>query len=84
MSRRLLLGIIGLMGLGLWVSQGCAGGPETLHRLAQVQKKAPVTNPIANSDSNEALDVDRGMQPSKVSASPDRVRLFSVRVLSST
>ena len=83
MSRRLLLGIIGLMGLGLWVSQGCAGGPETLHRLAQVQKKTPATNPIANSDNNEALDVDRRMQPSKVSASPDRVRLFAVRVLSS-
>jgi N-acetylmuramoyl-L-alanine amidase len=83
MSRRLLLGIIGLMGLGLWVSQGCAGGPETLHRLAQVQKKTPATNPIANADNNEALDVDRRMQPSKVSASPDRVRLFAVRVLSS-
>ena len=83
MSRRLLLGIIGLMGLGLWVSQGCAGGPETLHRLAQVQKKTPPTNPIANSDNNETLDFDRRMQPSKVSASPDRVRLFAVRVLSS-
>jgi len=71
------------MGWGLWVSQGCAGGAETLHRLAQVQKKTPATNPIANSDNNEALDVDRRMQPSKVSASPDRVRLFAVRVLSS-
>src|SRR5262245_66098054 len=83
MTMRLLLAIIGLVGLGLWVPQGCAGGPETLHRLAQVQKKAPATNPIANSNNNEALDVDRRMQPSKVSASPDRDRLFSVRVLSS-
>src|SRR5499433_2827328 len=83
MARRLLLGIIGLLGLGLWVPQGCAGGPEALHRLAQVQKKAPATSPIANSDNNEALDVDRRMQPFKVSASPDRVRLFAVRVLSS-
>jgi N-acetylmuramoyl-L-alanine amidase len=48
-----------------------------------VQKKTPATNPIADSDNNEALDVDRRMQPSKVSASPDRVRLFAVRVLSS-
>src|SRR5262245_47141768 len=83
MSRRLLLGIIGLMSLALWVPQGCAGGPEALHRLAQAQKKAPATNPIANSDNNETLDVDRTAPPSKVSAAPDRVRLFAVRVLSS-
>src|SRR5262245_20332773 len=83
MSKRLLLGIIALLGLDPWVPQGCAGGPETFHRFAQVQKKAPATNPIANSDSSGALDVDQMVQPSKVSASPDRVRLFDVRVLSS-
>src|SRR5262245_19951741 len=83
MSKRLLLGIVGLLGLGLWVPQGCAGGPETLHRLAQVQKRALATIPIASSDNNETLDVDRTALPSKVSASPDRVRLFAVRVLSS-
>ena len=40
MSKRVLLGIIGLIGLGLWVSQGCAGGPAAPYRVAQVQKKA--------------------------------------------
>jgi N-acetylmuramoyl-L-alanine amidase len=83
MSKRVLLGIIGLIGLGLWVPQGCAGGPGAPYRLAQVQKKAPATNPSASSANNEALEADRITQSAKVSASPDRSRLFSVRVLSS-
>jgi N-acetylmuramoyl-L-alanine amidase len=83
MAKRLLLGIFGLLGLGLWVPQGCAGGPGAPHRLAQVQKKAPATNPSASPANNQALDLDRVVQSTKVSASPDRSRLFSVRVLSS-
>jgi N-acetylmuramoyl-L-alanine amidase len=83
MSKRLLLGIIGLLGVGLWVPQGCAGGSGASYRLAQVQKKAPATNPSASPANNEALDLDRIMQSAKVSGSPDRVRLFSVGVLSS-
>ena len=83
MAKRLLLGIFGLLGLGLWVPQGCAGGPGAPHRLAQVQKKAPATNPSASPDNNQALDLDRVVQSTKFSASPDRSRLFSVRVLSS-
>jgi N-acetylmuramoyl-L-alanine amidase len=83
MSKRVLLGIIGLIGLGLWVSQGCAGGPGAPYRVAQVQKKAPATNPSADSAHNEALDADRAVPSAKVSPSPDRARLFSVRVLSS-
>ncbi len=83
MSKRVLLGIIGLIGLGLWVSQGCAGGPAAPYRVAQVQKKAPATNPSADSAHNEALDADRAVPSAKVSPSPDRARLFSVRVLSS-
>ena len=80
MSNRILLGIIGLIGLGLWVSQGCAGGPGAPYRLAQAQKKAPATNPSADS---APLDADRAVPSAKVSPSPDRARLFSVRVLSS-
>ena len=83
MARRLLLGIFGLLGLGLWVPQGCAGGPAAPYRLAQVQKKAPATSPSASPANNEALEVDRVAQSTKVSASPDRSRLFSVRVSSS-
>ena len=83
MSKRLLLGIIGLTGLGLWVPQGCAGGPGAPYRLAQAQRKAPATNPSANPANNDALDADRVVQSTKVLASPDRSRLFSVRVLSS-
>jgi len=83
MSKRLLLGIIGLIGLGLWVPQGCAGGPGAPYRLAQVQKKDPATNPSANPSNDPGPDADRGMQSAKVLGSPDRVRLFSVRVLSS-
>ena len=80
MSKRVLLGIIGLIGLGLWVSQGCAGGPAAPYRVAQVQKKAPATNPSADS---APLDADGAVPSAKVSPSPDRARLFSVRVLSS-
>jgi N-acetylmuramoyl-L-alanine amidase len=83
MSKRLLLGIIGLIGVGLWVSQGCAWGSGAPYRLAQVQKKAPATNPSASPANNQAIDADRVVQSTKVSASPDRSRLFSVRVLSS-
>jgi N-acetylmuramoyl-L-alanine amidase len=83
MRKKLLLGIIGLMGLGLWVPQGCAGGSGSPYRLAQVQKKAPATNPSTSPANNDALDLDRIMQSAKVSGSPDRARLFSVRVLSS-
>jgi len=83
MSKRLLLGIIGLTGLGLWVPQGCAGGSGAPYRLAQAQRKAPATNPSANPANNDALDADRVVQSTKVLASPDRSRLFSVRVLSS-
>ena len=83
MSKGLLLGIIGLLGVGLWVPQGCAGGSGASYRLAQVQKKAPATNPSTSPANNEAFDPDRIMQSAKVSASPDRARLFSVRVLSS-
>src|SRR5262245_52239617 len=83
MARSFLLGILGLLGLGLWVPQGCAGGTVAPHRLAQVQKKAPATSPSANPANNEALEVDRVAQSTKVSASPDRSRLFSVRVSSS-
>ena len=36
-----------------------------------------------HSANNEALDADRAVPSAKVSASPDRARLFSVRVLSS-
>jgi N-acetylmuramoyl-L-alanine amidase len=83
MSKRLLLGIIGLIGLGLWVPQGCAGGPGAPYRLAQVQKKDPATNPSANPSNDPGPDADRVMQSAKVPGSPDRARLFSVRVLSS-
>src|SRR4029453_15292813 len=83
MGKRLLFGIFGLLGLGLWVPQGCAGGTAAPHRLAQVQKKAPATSPSASPANNEALEVDRVAQSTKVSASPDRSRLFSVRVSSS-
>ena len=83
MSKRILLGIIGLIGLGLWVSQGCAGGPGAPYRVAQVQKKAPATTPSADSAHNEALEADRAVPSAKVSPSPDKARLFSVRVLSS-
>jgi N-acetylmuramoyl-L-alanine amidase len=83
MSKRLLLGIIGLTGLGLWVPQGCAGGSGAPYRLAQAQRKVPATNPSANPANNDALDADRVVQSTKVLASPDRSRLFSVRVLSS-
>lgn len=83
MRKKLLLGIIGLMGLGLWVPQGCAGGSGAPYRLAQVQKKAPATNPSANPSNDPGPDADRGMPSAKVPVSPDRVRLFSVRVLSS-
>ena len=83
MRKKLLLGIIGLMGLGLWVPQGLAGGSGSPYRLAQVQKKAPATNPSASPANNDALDPDRIMRSARVSGSPDRVRLFSVRVLSS-
>jgi N-acetylmuramoyl-L-alanine amidase len=83
MAKRLLLGIIGLIGFGLWVPQGCAGGSGVPHRIAQVQKQAPVINPTANPANNEALDAGRAAPSTKVSASPDRVRLFSVRVLPS-
>jgi N-acetylmuramoyl-L-alanine amidase len=83
MSKRLLLGIIGLIGVGLWVPQGCAGGPGAPYRLAQVQKKDPATNPSANPSNDPGPDADRGMQSAKVPGSPDRARLFSVRVLSS-
>jgi N-acetylmuramoyl-L-alanine amidase len=83
MTKGLLFGMIGLIGLGLWVPQGCAGGPGAPYRLAQVQRKAPATNPSANPANNEALDADRVVQSTKVSASPDRSRLFSVHVLSS-
>ena len=82
MAKRLLLGILGLLGLGLWVPQGCAGGTAA-HRLAQVQKKAPATSQSASPANNEALEVDRVAQSTKVSASLDRSRLFSVRVSSS-
>ena len=83
MSKRILLGIIGLIGLGLWVSQGCAGGPGAPYRVAQVQKKAPATTPSADSAHNETLDANRAVPSAKVSPSPDKARLFSVRVLSS-
>jgi N-acetylmuramoyl-L-alanine amidase len=83
MAKRLLLGIFGLLHLGLWVPQGCAGGTAAPHRPAQVQKKAPGTSPSASPANNEALEVDRVAQSTKVSASPDRSRLFSVRVSSS-
>jgi N-acetylmuramoyl-L-alanine amidase len=83
MAKRLLLGIFGLLHLGLWVPQGCAGGTAAPHRPAQVQKKAPATSPSASPANNEALEVDRVAQSTKVSASPDRSRLFSVRVSSS-
>jgi N-acetylmuramoyl-L-alanine amidase len=83
MRKKLLLGIIGLMGLGLWVPQGCAGGSGSPYRLAQVQKKDPATNPSANPSNDPGPDADRGMPSAKVPVSPDRVRLFSVRVLSS-
>jgi len=81
--KGLLLGTIGLIGLGLWVPQGCAGGTAAPQRLAQVQKKAPATNPSASPVNNEALELDRVAQSTKVYASPDRSRLFSVRVSSS-
>jgi N-acetylmuramoyl-L-alanine amidase len=83
MCKRLLLGIIGLIGVGLWVPQGCAGGPGAPYRLAQVQKKDPATNPSANPSNDPGPDADRVMQSAKVPGSPDRARLFSVRVLSS-
>ena len=83
MSKRLLLGIIGLIGVGLWVPQGCAEGPGAPYRLAQVQKKDLATNPSANPSNDPGPDADRGMQSAKVPGSPDRARLFSVRVLSS-
>ncbi len=83
MSKRLLLGIIGLIGVGLWVPQGCAGAPGAPYRLAQVQKKDPATNPSANPSNDPGPDADRVMQSAKVPGSPDRARLFSVRVLSS-
>ena len=83
MSKRVLLGIIGLIGVGLWAPQGCAGGPGAPYRLAQVQKKVPATNPSASPANNESLDADRITQSAKVSGSPDRARLFSVHVLSS-
>ena len=83
MAKRLLFGIFGLLGLGLWVPQGCAGGTAAPHRLAQVQKKAPATNPSASPANSQALDLDRVVQSTKFSASPDISRLFSVRVLSS-
>lgn len=83
MSKRVLLGIIGLIGLGLWVSQGCAGGPGSPYRVTQIQKKAPTTSPSADSANNEGLEADRAVPSAKVSPSPDKARLFSVRVLSS-
>jgi N-acetylmuramoyl-L-alanine amidase len=82
MSKRVLLGIIGLIGLGLWVPQGCAGGPGAPYRLAQVQKKGPATNPSGPAN-NVAPDADSVVQSAKVSGLPDRARLFSVRVSSS-
>ena len=83
MSKGLLLGIIGLIGLGLWVPQGCAGGPGAPYRLAQIQKKGPATNPSASPANNAGPEADPVIQPAKVPGSPDRARLFSVRVLSS-
>jgi N-acetylmuramoyl-L-alanine amidase len=83
MRKKRLLGIIGLIGVGLWVPQGCAGGSGSPYRLAQVQKKDPATNPSTSPANNDALDLDRIMQSAKVPGSPDRARLFSVRVLSS-
>jgi N-acetylmuramoyl-L-alanine amidase len=82
MAKRLLLGMFGLLSLGLWVPQGCAAGSGAPYRLAQVQKKAPVTNPSANTANNEALGAGRAVPSTKVSASPDRSRVFSVGVLS--
>jgi len=66
MSKGILLGIVGLMGLGLWVPQGCAGGSGAPYHLAQVQKKAPATNPSVSPANNEALDADRVVQSTKV------------------
>ena len=83
MSKRVLSGMIALIGLGLWVPQGCAAGPGASYRPAQLQKRAPATNASATPANNDARDVDRAVQSTQGSASPDRSRLFSVRVLSS-
>ena len=82
MSKRLLLGIIGLTGVGLWVSQGCAGGSAAPYRLAQVQKKAPATNPSASPANNQALDLDRVVQSTGLRLRRTESRLFfRLRVL---
>ena len=83
MSKTVLFGMIGLMGVGLWVPQGCAGGSGASYRAAQVQKRTPATNASTTPANNDARDVDRVVQPTQGSISPDRSRLFSVRVLSS-
>ena len=83
MSKTVLFGMIGLMGVGLWLPQGCAAGPGASYRAAQVQKRTPATNASTPPANNDARDVDRVVQPSQGSISPDRSRLFSVRVLSS-
>ena len=83
MNQRFLFGIIGLMGLGLWVPQGCAAGPAASSRPLQVQTRASVTTPSAAPGNNEASDVNSVRRLEQAPGIPDRSRLFSVRALSS-
>jgi N-acetylmuramoyl-L-alanine amidase len=83
MSKRLLFGIIGLIGSGLWIPQGCAGGAGPSYRLGQIQKRDPARNPNAQSSNSERLETDRVAHSALVPGSPDRARLFAVRSLSS-
>jgi N-acetylmuramoyl-L-alanine amidase len=81
MSKRLVLGIIALMGLGAPQHAGAAER-RTRDVLAQAQK-ADAKNPSTKSSRSEGADTSRVNDATQGLATPDRVRLFGVRALSS-
>lgn len=81
MVKRFLYCIIGLIGLGLWIPPGGAGGPNGPYRLAQAQKADSAKTPSVKSPTGTLAN---GVTPSAhVPGSPDKARLFGVRFVSS-
>ena len=81
MSKKLLCCIIGLLGLGLWVSPGWAEELSDSYHLAQAQKKDP-TRPSSGQSPTDARAAE--VAPSaQMQESTDKARLFGVRFVSS-